>query len=127
MTSKDFSYRCRICVELYNDDDLKKYGENCTPFKNVPVLDLNFDAEIAPHYHETDTDRGVMSEVTIEVQDVRYVGEKIIDKDTEFLLRDIPGQRLRGFVKGMVWDSLEDAIAKCEATEVDDVNMEADG
>ena len=68
-----------------------------------------------------------MSEVTIEVQDVRYVGEKIIDKDTEFLLRDIPGQRLRGFVKGMVWDSLEDAIAKCEATEVDDVNMEADG
>jgi len=127
MTSKDFRYRCRLCVELYNDDDLEKHGDRCVPFKIVPLLDLNLDAEIAPHYHETDTDRGVMSEQTIEVQDVRHTGEKIIDRDTEFMIKDIPGQRLRGFVRGMVWDSLEYAIDKCEATEVDDVNMEADG
>tara|TARA_R100001510_G_scaffold57782_2_gene67753 strand:+ start:3175 stop:3558 length:384 start_codon:yes stop_codon:yes gene_type:complete len=127
MPSKTLKYRCRVCVELYNSEDLELDPKLTVPFKTITLTDTEADATIFVDYNETDTDRGILMDESIEVDDVKVHRSHAIEQSSSYLVAGLTGSRLTGHLKSIVWDSAEAAIEKSQANDIDDVNMEADG
>ena len=124
MAEKELHYRCRLVVEMYDGEDEPQ--SDSEPFKSVPLADYWVDADLVTHIDETDTDRGILSEESVEVEDVRVISSDLLKGNAEFLNFVHYSARIRGFLKSEVWDSAERAIEKSEPAEADDVFVEAD-
>ena len=109
---------------MYDGDD--KTRPDSEPFKSVPLADYWVDADLVTHIDETDTDRGILSEQSIEVEYVRVISSDLLMENAGFVNDVHHAARIRGFLRSEIWDSAERAIEKSEPAEADDVFVEAD-
>jgi len=124
MADKTLHYRCRLVVEMYDGDD--ETQPDSEPFKSVPLADYWVDADLVTHIDETDTDRGILSEESIEVEYVRVISSDLLVQNASFVNDVHHAARIRGFLRSEIWDSAERAIEKSEPAEADEVFVEAD-
>ena len=122
--TKELEYRCRVVVELHDGND--EPSQDSEPFRIVEILNSYFNATLEDVRHEVDTDRGTLVEHEVEVTHVDHQKtdrEKIAD---QLYRHPVVWNRLQIMLEEIVLISAESTVEKSEASESDDVWVEAD-
>ena len=122
--TKELEYRCRVIVELHDGND--EPARDAEPFRIVEILTSYINASLEDVEHEVDTDRGTLVEREVEVTQVKHM-----KTDHEPIANNLFGHvivwnRLRQMLENIVLVSAETAVEKSEASEAEEVWVEAD-